>query len=170
LTSVPNNYLTTSTSISQNQINESNGGWISTAIVSTATSAAAGAVLNALYTTSGVLIIATKAELAVTDGRLTSDYYTATQMDFRYLEPLNQNYTLGSSITSGQFTTTIHQNLTIGSSYSNACTCVFYGKVFLDVVVNSDTTLTIGKMNSVYETAYTPLNIDKYTNFNKYVF
>ena len=47
---------------------------------------------------------------------------------------------------------------------------MFYGKVFLDDVVNGDTTLTIGKRNSTYETANTPLDIHKYTNFNKYVY
>jgi hypothetical protein len=123
------------------------------------------------------LIYATKAELAITDysvtsvsDRLTTDYMTRAQSNAIYLGPWDQNYTLGSANSSGQYTTTIHQNLTIGSNYSNACTSVFYGKVFLDDVVNSDTTLIIGKRNSTYETANTPLNIYKYTNFNKYVY
>jgi hypothetical protein len=130
-----------------------------------------------LYTSAGILIYATKAELAITDtsvvnlsNRLTNDYYTTAQTENRNLKPLDKNYTLGSSTTSGQYTTTIHQNLTIGSHYSNACTSVVYGKVFLDDVVNSETTLIIGKMNSAYETANTPLEIYKYTNFNKYVY
>jgi hypothetical protein len=130
-----------------------------------------------LYTSAGILIYATKAELAITDysvssvsSRLTSDYMTRAQSTSVFLGPYDQNYTLGSSNSSGQFTTQIHQNLTIGSFYSNACTSVFYGKVYLDDVVNSDTTLTIGKINSVYETASTPLNFYKYTNFNKFVY
>jgi hypothetical protein len=104
------------------------------------------------------------------DTRLTNSYYTSAQTDIRYLGPLAQNYTVGSSTTSGQYKTTMHQNLTIGSFYSNVCTCMFYGKVYLRDVVNSDTTLTIGKINSAYEDASAPLNIYKYTNFNKYVY
>ena len=144
---------------------------------STAASAAALAVGNALYTTAGVLIYATKAELALTNTsivnlntRLTSDYSTTAITETRYLGPSDYDYILGSSNSSGQYTTTIHQNLAIGSNYSNACTGVFYGKVFLDDVVNSDTTLIVGKKNSPYETANTPLNIYKYTNFDKYVY
>jgi hypothetical protein len=47
---------------------------------------------------------------------------------------------------------------------------VFYGKVFLRDVVNSETIMTVGKLNSAYETASTALNIYKYTYFNKYVY
>jgi hypothetical protein len=102
LTSVPNNYLTATTSISQSEINEANSGCISTAIISTATSAAACAVANALYTTDGALVYATKVELALTDtsevnlsNRSTSDYYTAAQTENRYLGPLDKYYTFG---------------------------------------------------------------------------
>ena len=91
---------------------------------------------------------------------MNGTFYTKTQTDFRYLGPLDQNYTVGSQ-NGSSYTTLIYQNLKIGNSYTFP-TSTFYGKVLLN---NGDTTFTIGKYNSANEDSFSPLNIYKYSIF-----
>ena len=102
---------------------------------------------------AGALIYAKNTDLAITNGSVTTlreyvdaTFYSKTQTDFRYLGSLDQNYTLGSQ-NGTTYTTTIYQNLTIGNYYTYP-TSTFWGKMLFHNAINSDTTLTIGKMNS----------------------
>ena len=146
LTSIPNIYLTTSTSISQSQIKDTSG-WLTTAIAANASAIAAIAAGSLFVDVAGAFIYATNVSLAATDlsvstlrTTLLENYTTSTLADSRYLRPLNKNYILGSSDGGTNYTTQIYQNLIIGNSY-NANRSTFYGPVFFNHVVNSDTTL-----------------------------
>ena len=124
----------------------------------------------------GVAIYAKNSDLVITNTSVTAlrneleaNYYAGNQTDNGYLGPLDKNYNLGSQ-NGTTYTTTIYQNLVIGNSYTYPLS-TFWGKMIFHNAINSDTTLTIGKMNSANENENNGLYMYKYTKFyNKVVF